>query len=259
MYGAILGDLAGSRYEFIKNTDPDVPIWDDGDFVTDDTYLTCAIAEALLGKGEFEATLREYYQMYPEASYGENFHQWAQETGKAYPSKGNGAAMRVSPVAHACANEKQVKQLAKHATVPSHNTPEGISAAQTVALMIFSARTGADKEDVLAIAGKRIMAPEPTLSEMREVCDFRELAIPAVMAAVACVREANSFEKAIRNAISTGGDADTIGAIAGSIAGPLYGIDASMIEYARAKLDSRLKAVVDAFNKKWPLDIGPIG
>lgn len=257
MYGAILGDLAGSRYEFAKNTNPDVPIWDEGDFVTDDTILSCAIAEALMSKGEFEDKLREYYLMYPEASYGENFHQWAQETGKAYPSKGNGASMRISPVAHACANEKQVKGLAKHATVPSHNTPEGISAAQTVALMIFSARTGADKEDVLAIAGKRIMAPEPTMAEMREVCDFRELAIPAVMAAVACVREANSFEETVRNAVSTGGDADTIGAIAGSIAGPLYGIDASMIEFARSKLDGRLLAVVDAFHMRWPLDVGP--
>ena len=258
MYGAILGDLAGSRYEFIKNTDPDVSIWDDGDFVTDDTILSCALAEALLGSGDFEAKLREYYRMYPEGGYGANFHNWAKQSADAYPSKGNGAAMRVSPVAHACATEKQVKQLAKLVTVPSHNTPEGISAAQTVALMIFSARTGADRVEVLAIAGNRIMAPEPTMAEMREVCDFRELAIPAVMAAVACVREANSFEEAIRNAISTGGDADTIGAIAGSIAGPLYGIDASMIEYARTKLDASMKAVVDDFNQKWPLDLGPL-
>lgn len=247
MYGAILGDLAGSRYEHEKNRDPDVPIWTGRDFLTDDSFLTCAVADALLGGMDFEAKLREYYWAYPDGGYGGNFHQWARQTGRAYPSKGNGAPMRVSPVAYVARSEAEVKRLAKLATAPSHDTPDGIAAAQCVALMVYRALHSGSKDDVLAIAGKRIAFPEQTVAELREEADFRILAVPAVMAAVACVRESTSFEQAVRNAISIAADADTIGAIAGSIAGPLFGIPAHLIEFGRSKLDERLRGVCDRF------------
>lgn len=252
MYGAILGDLAGSRVEHTHNTDPAFEFWTGKDFFTDDTVLTLAVADALLQGAPFEAQLQEYCLRYPGRGYGRNFLAWA-HTGEARLSScGNGAPMRVSAVAYVAHTEEQVKILAEAATIPSHPHPDAVRAATTVALSIFRARMGATKEQVFDALTQDWPDLE-SVEAMRTGPRWEILAVPTVAQALSCVREADSFEDAVRNAVSIGGDADTIGAIAGSIAGPLFRIPPEAIRFARSMVDKRMLEVLDAFEERWPL------
>lgn len=253
MYGAILGDLAGSRVEFDNNTDPAFKFWTNKDFITDDTVMTIAVADALLNGRSFEQALRGYFRLYPNLSYGNHFRIWAQTGQLVIPSKGNGAPMRVSPVAYAAKDEAEVIKLATEATIPSHPHPEGVKAAVTVALLIYRARHGASKAQLFK--GLKGLGDEwarlKKVSALRENPKWEALAIPSVRQALSCIKEADSFEETIRNSVSIGSDADTIAAIAGSIAEPLYGIPDKQIAFARSKLNDKMRAVLDACYRAW--------
>lgn len=259
LFGAILGDIAGSCLEFSGNLDPSVRLWTREDFFTDDTVLTVAHAEALLlpysapesqredeYKNQLTRCYREYGRMYPHAGYGKRFRHWL-KTNEPYVSFGNGSIMRVSPAAWAAGTLDDAVRLAHLSCWPTHTHPDSIGCAGMVAGAIYNARIGMAKDSILS--------PGTTVAELRKRGRYTESVIPTMSAAIASVYEADDFEGAIRNAVSVGGDADTIAAVAGSLAAPLYGIPSKLVDFARRKLDRQLLTVIDEFHKRYNVPV----
>ena len=253
MIGAIAGDVIGSVHEFIATKTKVFPLIDPRCFFTDDTVLTIALADALLHELDYAATLKLYYRRYPDAGYGGAFHFWAMSDSWApYNSWGNGAAMRVSPAAYVAESLDEAMALAEGSAAVTHNHPEGIRGAQATAAAIFMARAGHDKSEI-----KRFIEVsfgydlQPTLDEIRPTYVFNESCQETVPQAITAFLEANDFEDAVRNAISLGGDADTLACIAGSIAEPYFGgVPADIRESVLLRLDDELLAVVTAFEQR---------
>jgi ADP-ribosylglycohydrolase/predicted NUDIX family phosphoesterase len=265
LFGAIIGDIAGSHYEFLparercKSTDFD-PFPPDATF-TDDTILTVATADALLTGKSFADCYAHYGQQYPDASYGGRFIGWLQESGKhgagapPYNSLGNGSAMRVSPIGFAFDTLDATLDATRASAECTHNHPEGIKGAQATAAAIFWARTGHDKDFIRAELTRRFGYDlRRTVDEIRPHCRFDETCPVSVPEALCAFLDSRDYEDAIRLAISLGGDTDTQAAIAGSIAIAYYKtIPAEFLQEATARLDPRLLAVVNAFGEKFPL------
>ncbi len=250
MFGAIAGDIIGSRFEFhpIKNTEfklftPDCRF-------TDDTVLTLATASAFVHKQSFAQSYRDFYQRYPEAGYGQRFSNWAETVdSRPYYSYGNGSAMRVSPVAWIAADQNQLLDLATQTAMPTHDHPEGIKGAQAVALAIFMARDGAAKDEIKAAItegfGYDLQRP---LSQIRPAYTFEVSCQRSVPEALCCFFESTDFVSAIRLAVSLGGDADTQAAIAGSVAEAFYGgVPDEILERLREYLDPFLGDICRRF------------
>ena len=254
MLGAIAGDLIGSVHEFIGTKTKDFPLVDPKCFITDDSILTIALADALLNDLDYAVTLKLYYRRYPDAGYGGAFHSWAlSDSWEPYNSWGNGAAMRVSPAAYVASSLDEALALAEQSAVVTHNHPEGIRGAQATAAAIFLARTGHDKceikQYVEASSGYDL---QKTIDEIRPTYLFNESCQETVPQAITAFLEATDFEDAIRNAISLGGDADTLACIAGSIAEPYFGgVPEDLREAVLLRLDDELLAVVTAFQQRW--------
>lgn len=239
MLGAIIGDIVGSVYEFNNIKTKDFPLFGKGVDYTDDSILTIATADWLLHGGNAADYYARYAQGNPDpmGSYGPNFWEWAMdyspETSRPYGSCGNGSAMRVSPVGWFSNSMQEIFEKAKESAVCTHNHSEGIKGAQATALCIYLARRGYEKPVI-----KNIIEDEfhydlsLTVDEIRPRYSWEGLdnksdggtCQGSVPEAIVCAIEATDYEDAIRNAISIGGDSDTIGCITGSIAEPLYGI-----------------------------------
>lgn len=239
MLGAIIGDIVGSIYEFNNIKKKDFPFFGKGVDYTDDCILTIATADWLLHGGNAADYYAHYAQSNPDpmGSYGPSFRAWARdylpETSRPYGSCGNGSAMRVSPVGWYCGTMQEIFEKAKKSAECTHNHPEGIKGAQSTALCIYLARHEYDKAVI-----RKIIEDEYhydlslTVDEIRPRYSWDGLdgkgdggtCQGSVPEAIVCALEATGFEDAIRNAISIGGDSDTIGCITGSIAEPLYGI-----------------------------------
>lgn len=253
MIGAIAGDVIGSVHEYIGTKTKDFLLLDPQCFCTDDTVLTVAVADALLNKLDFAVTLKEYYRRYPDAGYGLRFNDWAMSDSSApYNSFGNGSAMRVSPVAYAAKSLNETLELAEQSAAVTHNHPEGIRGAQATAAAIFLARTGHEKDDI-----KRFVESwsgydlQRTLDQIRPTYTFDESCQGTVPQAVTAFLEAVDFADAIRNAISLGGDADTLACITGSIAEAYFGgVPADIREFALTRLDCDLLGVVTEFEQQ---------
>jgi ADP-ribosylglycohydrolase len=231
MLGALAGDTIGSVHEFSENEDPHFPLFSQRCCPTDDSLLTGAVALALLeGTTDFRRYLVEAYKR-PAAKmaptppcWGAGFGEWARVGGQEdRASFGNGAAMRVSPVAWAARDEAEVLALALATAQPSHGHPEGIKGAQCTALCIWVARQTRDPAAVRQ-AAQRFYPHLPTLSFIRQHHSYNETCQGCVPECITLATESGSFEQAIRSACSIRGDADTLAAITGSIAQPLYGI-----------------------------------
>ena len=270
MIGAIIGDIVGSRWEFNSTNDYDFKwLSSDNDF-TDDTICTIAVADALLHDSkDFGKYIHEWCRKYPSPTggYGGRFAQWVHsDNPQPYGSFGNGAAMRVSPVAHWFDDDAQVLEAAKATALPTHNHPEGIKGAQTVALAIFKALcyNRASYQDApmhideilqacVEFSGYDINMPKASvLNKFDETCQG------TVPVALKIISMAANFEDAIRMAVSLGADADTLGAIVGSIAEAIWGIPLEMRMDFKYLLPVDMHRVIIDFRKKRPSSFKPL-
>lgn len=229
MIGAIAGDIAGSVYEATPIKTTDFPLFGPGCRFTDDSVLSIAVAEAILESSSYEASIRYFGRRYPWAGYGMSFYHWlASSAPKPYNSWGNGSAMRVSPVGFAFDTEERVLAEAKRSAECTHNHPEGIKGAQAVALAVFLARNGATKDEIRRQLERRFgYALTRTLDEIRPLYSFDVSCQGSVPESLICFFEGQDWESSVRNAVSLGGDSDTMACIAGGIAEAFYGPVAS--------------------------------
>lgn len=243
MIGAIIGDVIGSRFEFNNTRDYHFNLWDDSCSYTDDTICTLAIADAILTGESYKSKLLEWCNTYPHpmGGYGVSFAQWLRsEDPQPYNSFGNGAAMRVSPVAWAFNDLEDVKREAEKTAAVSHNHPEGIKGAVAVAHAIWFFRTGWGKS--LREWCDTMQQYYPGFeSQHFEQGKFDETCQGTVPLCLQIICQATDFEDAIRRAISFGGDSDTIGAIVGSIAEARWGIPQQIIDNVMEFLDPRMR------------------
>lgn len=226
LYGAVLGDICGSAYEFLGNKDSNVELFPEGSCYTDDTILTVAIANAIITETPYEDNLRYFGKTYENADteYGTSFRLWLNSKNpEPYNSLGNGSAMRVSPIGWAFNSVPEVLLEARKSAECTHNHPEGIKGAQSAALAVFMARKGKSKEVIRKELELRFgYNLKRAVKSIRPGYTFSEICETSVPEAIIAFLDATSFEGAIRNAISLGGDADTQAAIAGSIAEAYY-------------------------------------
>lgn len=254
MIGAIAGDIIGSVYERDNIKTKEFPLFSPGCRFTDDTVLTIAVADVLLNDGNYAERFKDYCRCYPDAGYGMNFHRWAlSNRTKPYNSWGNGSAMRVSPIGFALNNLDSVLGEAQRSAEVTHNHPEGIRGAQATAAAVFLARTEKDKKSIESyIEAKFGYDLSFSLDRIRPTYRFDVSCQGSVPQAIAAFLESTDFEDAIRNAISIGGDSDTIACIAGSIAQAFYGdVPETIAQPALNILDQRLRQITKMFTEEF--------
>jgi len=242
VYGAFIGDIVGSKYEFHNIKTKNFPLFSQGCDFTDDTIMTAAVARAIIlscheqcessGKGRsfqeiLVAVMKDFGRRYPHpaGAYGGSFARWLrQENPKPYGSYGNGSAMRVSPCGLAAVTLEEALALARASAGVTHDHPEGIKGAEAVSAAVFLAKCGRSKAEIGQYISEHYYNLDFTLDSIRETYRFDSSCQGSVPQAVAAFLESGNFEDAIRNIISIGGDCDTTGAIAGSIAWTYYAV-----------------------------------
>lgn len=255
MFGAIVGDIVGSVYEYVPHKSKVFPMFSRQSRFTDDTVMTLAVAEALLSGGseaDYIRSMQKWGRKYPDSDYGVSFSAWLfQENPMPYNSFGNGSAMRVSPVAWFYDTLEAVEKAAAISAQITHNHPEGIRGAQATAAAVFLARTGNEKNKIQAYIEKRFCY------DLRQTCDdirpdyfFNETCQETVPQAIIAWLDSDCFEDAIRNAVSLGGDSDTLAAITGAIAQADYGIPPFIAAQAYQRLDAPLQKLCTEFMRK---------
>ncbi len=261
MFGAILGDMIGSPYEFDRgNKTKEFPLFNMHSTFTDDSVMTIAVAEALLNLNETEEddavrqavvrSLQRWGRKYPDAGYGSSFFRWLFFNKNPYPygSYGNGAAMRVSSVGWLFNTMEETRRHARLSAEVTHNHPEGIKGAEATASAIFLARTGASKEEIRGYVTKEFGYDlSRTCDEIRPFYHHVESCQETVPEAVIAFLEGNDFEDVIRTAVSLGGDCDTLTCIAAGIAEAYYGISDQLKEECRKRLPDDMRKVLDRF------------
>lgn len=243
MLGAIAGDIAGSAYESRPVKRKDVPLFGPLATFTDDTVLTVAVADTVLGDRDYGRALRAYTRRHPLRGYGGHFLQWAAASGMGpYNSFGNGSAMRVSPVAWAFDSQDDVLREAARTAECTHDHPEGIKGAQATALAVFLARSGEDKESIRRRISEHFGYDlSRTVDEIRPGYSFDVTCQGSVPEAIIAFLDSHSYEDALRNAISLGGDSDTQACIAGAVAEAYYkDIPAEFLRQIRTHLTEDL-------------------
>lgn len=255
LYGAVAGDIVGSAYERRPVKTTDFPLLSPASRWTDDTVLTVATAEVLLTRGDFEEAYRRWGRRYPDAGYGRAFRHWLlSRHPEPYQSYGNGSAMRVSPVGWACGTLEETLELARHSALPTHDHPEGIKGAQAVAAAVFLARSGASKDEIRSMIQTRFgYGLNRTLDEIRPGYGFDPTCQGSVPEALTAFLESESFEDALRKAVSLGGDSDTQACIAGAVAEAFYGgVPFDLAESVRALLPAEMTRILDRFGASRP-------
>ena len=279
MLGAIIGDIAGSKYEFNNTFDYDFEMFGEGCDFTDDTICTVAIADAILNGRSYQESLLDWCRRYPspKGAYGGRFAGWIRSLDpQPYNSFGNGSAMRVSPVAWLFDDLSQVLEEAEKTALPTHNHPEGIKGAKAVAHAIWYFRKSrfsegskdSENEETKGLKNENAKASKDeneTIQGFMSIArsyyedfdtrvypkgKFDETCMDAVPLSFYLLSQASSFEDAIRLAISHGGDSDTIGAIVGSIAEARFGISQEMKEKALSYLPDDMKDIWKQFAEK---------
>jgi ADP-ribosylglycohydrolase len=254
MLGAIAGDVIGSVHEGAATKTKDFPLFVADSRFTDDTVLTVAVAEKLLHGGTYIDLYHDYFHAYPQAGYGGSFIRWAGYRRRdPYNSWGNGSAMRVSPVGIACETMGEVLAQARESAEVTHNHPEGVRGAQATAAAVFLARSGYTKADIKAHIERAFgYNLSERLDDIRGWYRFDVSCQGSVPQSIVAFLAADGFEDAVRNAISLGGDADTMACIAGGIAEAFFGgVPAEIEARALAALDEHLRRVVDAFRDRF--------
>jgi len=252
--GAISGDIIGSVHEGAPGQAKDFPLFVSGSRFTDDTVLTVAVASAIREGADFRTSIRRWGRCYPHVGYGPWFGEWLFRQGAApYNSFGNGSAMRVAAVGWAFDDLDDVLREAARSAEVTHNHPEGIKGAQAVAAAILLARTGQTKNEIAALlTGRFGYDCSMGLTTLRRRGGFDVTCQGTVPAAAVAFLESTGFEDAVRNAVSFGGDADTLACIAGAIAEAHYGgVPPEIQAEALRRLDRALRTEVIAFAKRY--------
>ena len=260
MYGAIIGDIVGSRFEFDQgDKSREFEFFTPECDFTDDTVMTVAVAEALLDAGKdageetvkknLIASMKKWGQKYPSAGYGARFISWVlTDDPKPYGSYGNGSGMRVSPAGWLYDSIDRTREVARWTSEITHNHPEGIKGAESTAAAIFMARNGAAKDEI-----RQYIIDEFGYDLSRTLDDIRptyyvEDCMRTMPEAFTCFLEADSYEETIRNVMYIGGDTDTLGAIAGAIAEAFFGLPLKYIMDASDYLTDEMHEVINRFN-----------
>lgn len=254
MIGAIAGDIIGSIYEWNPIKTKDFPLFNPQCRFTDDTVLTVAIANAILTGQSYQESIREIGNKYPHAGYGGSFIQWLDsDNPQPYNSWGNGSAMRVSPVGFTFNTEEDVLIEAKKSAEITHNHAEGIKGAQATALSIFLARTGHEKEAIRSEISQRFGYDlDRTVDQVRPSYSFDVSCQGTVPEAIISFLDSNSYEDAIRNAVSLGGDSDTLACITGGIAEAFYNsVPDHIVARVREILAPELMKTTDDFCQQY--------
>ncbi|MFO0916232.1 MAG: ADP-ribosylglycohydrolase family protein [Pirellulales bacterium] len=254
MIGAIAGDVIGSVHEGAGTKTKNFPLFVNDCRFTDDSVLTIAVASRLLNGGDYVDTFHEFFDGYPRAGYGGSFIRWARDRNREpYNSWGNGSAMRVSPIGFAFDSIEEVMYQARASAEVTHNHPEGIRGAQATAVAILLARMGRDKVDI-----KRLIETEfgyqldERLDDIRETYEFDVSCQGSVPQSIIAFLESEDYEDAVRNAISLGGDADTMACIAGGIAEAFYGsVPDDISSRVLNLLDPRLRDIAIEFRRAY--------
>jgi type I restriction enzyme M protein len=272
MLGAIIGDIVGSRFEWNNHKDKHFELFTEDCRMTDDSIMTLAVAKALM---ETEKAMEyvadgqewnsEYYillekmsigymqafgRRYPDCGFSRAFFQWIiSDDPKAYNSFSNGAAMRISPVAYVGRSEKEMQRLSKTVTGVSHNHAEGLKGAEATATAIFMARSGSSKDEIRNRIAENYYSLDFTLDGIKDSYRFTTDCQATVPQAIVAFLESTSFDDAVRNAVSLGGDSDTLAAIAGAIAEAHYGIPEQIKERALSCFDDELFSVYQEWVK----------
>lgn len=264
MYGAILGDIIGSPYEFDRGSKTkDFPLFSDDSKFTDDTVMTIAVADAFLPvQPEMEEDairqrvvmkMQKFGRLYPYAGYGGRFRRWLRDRHPhPYNSWGNGSAMRVSSVAWLYSDLETVRRMARLSAEVTHNHPEGIKGAEATAAAIYLARTGSTKAEIKAYIEETFGYDlSRTCDEIRPGYRHVESCQETVPEAITAFLEGQSFEDVIRTAVSLGGDCDTLTCIAGSIAEGYYGVPEELKQECIRRLPEDLVEVLKYFDQVW--------
>ena len=250
MIGALAGDIIGSVYEANPIKTKQFPLFHPQGRFTDDSVLTIAVAQAILEDGDYRRWIVELGRRYPNAGYGGSFIRWLRAAvPQPYNSWGNGAAMRVSPIGFFFSDPQTVLLEAARSAEISHNHPEGIKGAQAAALAVFLARTTHDKTLIQKEISERFGYDlSPTVEEIRPAYRFDISCQGTVPQSIIAFRDADSYEDAVRNAISLGGDSDTLACITGGIAEAFYGgVPAFIRKQALNILDDPLRRITETF------------
>jgi len=254
MLGAIAGDIIGSVYEARPIKTKDFPLFSSNCRFTDDTVLTVAVAQAIMQNISYQESIRQLGRKYPDAGYGGNFINWLlSDNPEPYNSWGNGAAMRVSPIGYAYNNIDKVLQEARKSAQISHNHPEGIKGAQAIALAVYLAKTGSSKSEIKQeITNRFNYNLARKLEDIRPYYSFDVSCQGTVPEAIICFLESDSWEDSVRNAISLGGDSDTLANITGGIGEAYYrGVDKHIKNKIKEILTAELWEISEEFHKKY--------
>lgn len=271
MLGAIIGDIVGSRFEFNNHRDKDFELFTKDCRVTDDSIMTLAVAKALMeaekikppsSGADFDSGyysllekmtvkyLQEIGRKYPDCGYGGMFARWVfSNDPQPYNSFGNGAAMRISPVGFRARTESEARRLSRAVTGVTHNHEEGLKGAEAAAVAIYQARRGFTKGEIREKIERHYYALDFTIDAIRDSYRFNETCQDTVPQVIQAFLESTSFEDAIRNAISIGGDSDTLAAITGAIAEAYYGVPEEFKEKALSYLDDELRSIFDEWSE----------
>ena len=264
MLGAVIGDIAGSRFEWKNTKSKEFAFFAPECRITDDSVMTLAVARAILDSegrrdrlgAEAVRCMQSFGRRWARGCYGGSFSRWLMsEQPRPYGSWGNGSAMRVSACAWAASSLEDALDMARRVTEVTHDHPEGIKGAEAVTASIWLARQGGSREDIRRHIEEHYYPLDFTLDDIRPGYRFDVSCQGSVPQAVEAFLESEDFEDAVRNAISLGGDSDTIGAMAGSIAEAFYGIPRTLRDKALEYLPAELNDVVKEFEASYSANI----
>lgn len=261
MIGAIIGDIVGSRFEWDNHRSKDFDFLIHKCFFTDDSVMSLAVCDALLHcKPDYSdlsnvavESMQRIGRPYPHCGYGGAFNRWMySDNPQPYNSYGNGAAMRVSGCGYVASSVTEAAALSRAVTEITHNHPEGIKGAEATAVAVYLARSGSSLMEIQDYIVKHYYPIDFTLDAIRDTYQFNETCQDTVPQALEAFFESTSFEDAIRNAISIGGDSDTLAAITGAVAEAYYGVPTNIRKHALTFLDERLLKILLEFENKYP-------
>ncbi len=271
IYGAVIGDICGSKMEVdeIRNrkNPPNLParrvvlkddykLFQDDMFYTDDTILTVALCDALQNDKNFENYIRKYgikeiisIKEGERNKFGQKFTEWCKGS-DFRESFGNGCGMRISPIGFNASSIAELEEDVNKATICTHNHPDSIKCAMAVAKAIYHAKNGASKNEILAVVERTLgQKLDYNLEELQNNYTFTAKAMESIPQAIFCFLKADNFEETIKLALSIGGDTDTNAAIAGSVAGAFYGISDELVAKAKKYLSNEYALVLEKANE----------
>lgn len=247
--GAIIGDVVGSRFEWLNTKKTDFDLFAPGSKFTDDTVMTVAVAEWLATGGDLASIMQKWGRRYPGAGYGGMFSIWLEkEPPKPYNSYGNGSAMRVSPVGFYAKSLEEALELAEATAEVSHNHPQGIRGAQSIAASIYLALNGKSKDEIREYVETEFgYNLHQSCDDIRPTYRFDVTCQGSCPQAIIAFLESYDYESAIRLAVSLGGDSDTIACMAGGIAAAFYGVPDNIVVKAREYLSEDIIKTIESF------------